>query len=283
MPRFVLTTALLVLLGLAIGWGIFSIGLGGTPKVAVVDGPMDVIDDELTAAIKAKLAFVAADPDIKAVVVRINSPGGSASASEELYSELTKVREKKPVVVTIQGVAASGAYYMLLGANYVVAGSSMIVGSIGALISPPGPETPSEFTQSTGPAKLTGGSERTYIELLEEVKESFYATVKGERGDRLRAPREEIITGQIWLGLDAFQMGLIDELGDETDAIRKAADLAGLRRFELISVEEEMTEAGGRLAQAVAIAEEHRADGDFDFDTSQSRFPYIHYLYLPPQ
>ncbi|MEE8517868.1 MAG: S49 family peptidase, partial [Dehalococcoidia bacterium] len=208
---------------------------------------------------------------------------GLASASEELYNELTKLREKKPVVVTIQGVAASGAYYMLLGANHVVSGGAMIVGSIGALISPPGPEIPSEFVQSTGPAKLTGGSERTYLELLEEVKEAFYATVKGERGDRLRAPREEIITGQIWLGLDAFQLGLIDEIGDETDAIRKAADLAGLHRFNLISLEEKMTEEGGRLAQAVATAEEHRPQGDFDFDTSQSRFPYIHYLYLPPR
>ncbi len=281
--RLVLTSFALILVGLGVGWGIFSIGLGGTPKLAVLDGPLDVIDGRLTNAVKAKLAFAADDPDIKAVVVRIDSPGGSASASEELYSELTKLREVKPVVVTIQGVAASGAYFMAVGANEIFAGPSTIVGSIGALLSPPGPEIPSEFTQSTGPFKLTGGSERTYIELLEKVKEGFYATVLAERVERLAAPKEIVASGRIWLGLEAVQLGLIDQLGDETDAIRRAAELAGLHRFDLISVEEEMVEEGGRLAQAVSIAEEFRAQGDFNFDTSDSKFPYIHFLYLPPQ
>ena len=281
--RFFLITIVLALLGAGIGYGIFNVALGGEPKIAVMDGTMDVIDDELAAAIKVKLRFVAEDDAIKAVVVRINSPGGLASASEELYSELTKVRERKPVVVTIQGVAASGSYLMSLGANSIYAGSTMIVGSIGAIQGVPFREIPSEFIQSTGPFKLTGGSARTYTQLLEEVKEIFYGTVAAERGSRLLAPREEILQGKVYLGLGALRLGLIDAIGDESDAIAAAADLAGLRRYDLLNVEEAMTAEGGTLADAVAVAAAHRPDGDFDFDVTDSQFPYIHFLYLPPQ
>jgi protease-4 len=82
--RFLLITLLLIVAGVAAGFGVFNVGLGGDPKIAVMDGTLDVIDDELTAAIKIKMRFVADNDDVKAVVVRINSPGGSASASEEL-------------------------------------------------------------------------------------------------------------------------------------------------------------------------------------------------------
>ena len=186
--RFLFITVLLALAGAGIGFGIFELALGGEPKIAVMNGTMSVIDDELTAAIKTKLRFVADNDDVKAVVVRINSPGGSASASEELYSELVKVRERKPVIVTVQGVAASGSYLMALGANRIFAGGTTIVGSVGAILVPPGREIPSEQVLSTGPFKLSGGSERMYTELLEEVKEAFYSTVRAERGTRLLAP-----------------------------------------------------------------------------------------------
>ena len=281
--RFLIVTLFLALAGIGVGYGIFTIGLGGEPKLAVLDGPMDAIDDELTTAIKAKLRFVVEDPDIEAVVVRINSPGGSASASEELYAELAEVRKAKPVVVTVQGVAASGAYLMALGANEIHAGGTTIVGSIGAILTPPGREIPSEGILSTGPFKLTGGSERTYTELLEEVKEAFYATVRVEREERLIAPREEVLQGKVYLGLQALQLGLIDAIGDESDAINAAADLAGIDRYDILNVEEAMAKEGGALAEAVAVADRHRPAGDFDFDTSQSKFPYIHYLFLPPQ
>jgi len=281
--RFVITTIVLALIGLGLGFGFYNVALGGTPKVAVFDGALGVIDDDLTAAIKVKLNFIADDPDIKAVVVRINSPGGSASASEELYTSLAKLRESKPVVVSVQGIAASGSYMMSLGANEIYSNGTMIVGSIGAILSPPGPSIPSEFVLATGPFKLSGGSERTYTELLEEMKEAFWFAVSTERGDRLVAPRSEVLSGKIWLGLDAFRMGLIDAIGDESDAIDAAVRLAGLNRYEILNVEEAMEAAGGSAADAVAVAQSYEPVGDFDFDTTDSQFPYIHYLYLPPQ
>ena len=226
---------------------------------------------------------MAEDPDIKAVVIRVNSPGGSASASDELFSEVAKLRERKPVIVTVQGIAASGAYMMAMGANQVLANGTSIVGSIGAILTPPGPEVPSEAVQFTGPSKLTGGSERTYLELLEQVKEAFYATVASQRGGRLLASREEVLQARVYLGLEAVQLGLIDGIGDEIDAIRLAADLAGLRRYDVVELDEAMTNAGGVNAQAIVAAQAHQPDGDFNFATTDSQFPYIHYLYLPPR
>lgn len=282
MVRSILVTIALALAGIGVGFGIFAFALGGTPKVAVMNGPQNVINSGLTGALKTQLAFVAADPNIKAVVVRINSPGGSASASEELFTELAKLRQRKPVVVTVQGLAASGAYLMALGANHIIANGTSVVGSVGALSFIPSRATPFENVVGTGPSKLSGGSERTYLELLEQVKEAFYLAVVSQRGDRLKADKEEVLQARVYLGVGALQLGLIDELGDEVDAIRKAAELAGLRRYDVVDADAAMLKAGGVYAEAVAIARSHRREGDFSFDSLNSQFPYIHYLYLPP-
>ena len=92
MVRFVAGTVILALAGIGIGAGIFVWGLGGTPQVAVMNGPQDVIDDELADALRTQLTFVTEDSDIKAVVIRVNSPGGFADRSEEaLGGQLHKI------------------------------------------------------------------------------------------------------------------------------------------------------------------------------------------------
>ena len=279
MVRFVSISVVMALLGAAVGYGIYLYGLGGTPKVAVMNGPLivtdfdeGVIEFELANALEIKLDFVANDPDIKAVVIRMSSPGGEVTSSERLFSRVASLREEKPVVVSAQWLLASGAYMMSLGANYVFASPGTNVGSIGVIGFVFPRLLPSEFEVGTGPSKTLGPSERTDLEELELLKEGFYRMVQSQRGDRLRLSKEELLEGRTWLGVRALQLGLVDELGAEMDAIRKSAELAGLKRYRVVQVEDEMERAGGVYAAAVDTARDHRADPDlFSVDTQDSK------------
>ena len=277
--RLVVSLAVLALAGAGAGYALFSFGLGGTPKIAVMDGPLvvqdfdeGVITFELANAIITKLDFAASDPDIKALVVRINSPGGEATSSERLYAAMADVRREIPVVVSAQWLLASGGYMMAMGANHVFANSGSNVGSVGVVsfVSPRG--FPSEFQVGTGPSKVVGPSERTLYEELELMKESFYAIVASERSG-LRLEKGDLLSGRTWLGVRAVQLGLIDELGGERDAIRKAAELAGLRRYEVVQLEDVMTDAGGLYADAVETAAAYDPELDFLFELKGAANP----------
>ena len=279
MTRLIVSLAVLALAGAGAGYALFSFGLGGTPKIAVMNGPL-VVDDfdqgvitfELANAILTKLDFAASDPDIKALVVRINSPGGEATSSERLYAAMADVRREIPVVVSAQWLLASGGYMMAMGANHIFADSGSNIGSIGVVsfVSPRG--FPSEFQVGTGPSKVVGPSERTLFEELELMKEAFYAIVASERGGLL-LEKGDLLSGRTWLGVRALQLGLIDELGGERDAIRKAAELAGLRRYEVVQLEDAMTDAGGLYADAVVVASAYDPDLDFLFELEGAANP----------
>ena len=273
MTRLIVSLTVLALAGAGAGYALFSLALGGTPKIAVMNGPLVVTDFnegvitfELANALETKLDFVASNPYIKALVVRINSPGGEATSSERLYAAMADVRRDIPVVVSAQWLLASGSYMMAMGANYVFANSGSNIGSVGVIsfVTPRG--FPSEFQVGTGPSKVVGSSERTLFEELELLKEAFYALVASERGGLLRLEKGDLLSGDTWLGVRAVQLGLVDELGDDRDAIRKAAELAGLRRYEVVQLEQMMTEAGGLYAEAVVTAGAHDPELDFLFE-----------------
>lgn len=269
MGRFLTFTLVAAIAGAAIGWGIFNYALGGTPKIAVMDGPLlvtnfdeGVIEFGMAKTLATKIEFVARDPDIKAVVVRVNSPGGEATSSERLYAELAQLRESKPVVISAQWLLASGGYMMAMGANHIVASPTSNVGSIGVVGTVLPQLRPSEFQIGTGPEKTLGGSPRDELRELELAKEAFYTVVATERGDRLAMDKSELLSGGTWLGVEAMRKGLVDELGGEQDAIERAADLAGLRNYDIIQVEEAMEAAGGRFAEAVTTLRERPAELD---------------------
>lgn len=280
MTRLIVSLTVLALAGAGAGYALFSLALGGTPKIAVMNGPLVVTDFnegvitfELANALETKLDFVASNPDIKALVVRINSPGGEATSSERLYAAMADVRRDIPVVVSAQWLLASGSYMMAMGANYVFANSGSNIGSVGVIsfVTPRG--FPSEFQVGTGPSKVVGSSERTLFEELELLKEAFYALVASERGGLLRLEKGDLLSGDTWLGVRAVQLGLVDELGDDRDAIRKAAELAGLRRYEVVQLEQMMTEAGGLYAEAVVTAGAHDPELDFLFELKGAANP----------
>ena len=234
---------LLAGIGVTIGYFVFFEVYPGKPKIGVIDIPLTVLTDNSAFQIKAFLDYARESDEIKAVVIRLNSPGGSAAASELVYTETSKLREVKPVVITMGDIVASGAYMMSLGANYSYAKSSSAVGSVGVILSFPGPlipDRPNEDVITTGPFKLGGGSRRHWIQLADQIKQSFAQAVVAERGERLRLSSGELLEAKIYAGVEGVRLGLVDEIGGDTQAIQKAADLAGISNYEMVDVNVEV-------------------------------------------
>ncbi|CAI8185101.1 MAG: Protease 4 [Flavobacteriaceae bacterium] len=186
------------------------------------------------------------DRNIKAVVLRINSPGGSALTSDLIWREVEKTAKEKPVVVSISDVAASGGYYIATPATYIIAQSTSITGSIGVFGTLPNASELAEqwgvssYTLSTHErsatysplrplsdsfrAELTEGIEQTYQTFLERVASGRSMSIESV---------DAIAQGRVYLAPKALELGLIDEIGTLEDAINKAAELAAIDEFRL--------------------------------------------------
>ena len=227
-------------LGVGAGYLVFYNVFPGQPLIGVIDIPYVVLDDDSGFVIGKMLDYAERNDSIKGVAIRLVTPGGSAATSEELYHKLRRLRDKKPVVISMGWLSASGGMLLSMGANYLYVDPSSFVGSIGVIYSVPEPAAIDERQITSGPAKGTGGSYRTFTEMLEKLKESFIDTVVTERGDRLRMTRQELAEARLYLGLEAVPLGLVDAIGTEVDAIEKAADLAGVSRYGRVDVNEKV-------------------------------------------
>lgn len=183
------------------------------------------------------------DEEIAAVVLRINSPGGDALASDVIWRELMVTDKEKPVVVSMGDVAASGGYYIATGGRHVLAEAQTITGSIGVfgvLFN-----AQSFFNQKTGIqfdrvmthrhadlgtiTRPVASLEAAAIQRdVERVYQRFLDVVQEGRGYEKREDLESIAEGRVWSGARAKELGLIDELGGLDQAVRKARELAGL-------------------------------------------------------
>ncbi len=215
-------------------------------------------------------------PTIKAVVIVIDSPGGTVTDTEAVYMELTRLRENKPVVMMVQGMAASGAYYMASATDYIIAEPSSLVGNVGVIRYMPSTPSVSDQEFSTGPYKLWGGPGETFIREMELMKQGFLSAVKLGRGERLLASDEQILRGQIWPGSVALSIGLVDELGSQSRAFEKAAQLAHISHYAIV----DLRESSG-LAEAIAYYPYYSAP-----DTSQGQTLVrvdngFYFLYIP--
>jgi len=186
------------------------------------------------------------DRNIKAVVLRINSPGGSALTSDLIWREVEKTAKEKPVVVSISDVAASGGYYIATPATYIFAQPTSITGSIGVFGTLPNASELAEqwgvssYTLRTHErsatysplrplsdsfrAELTEGIEQTYQTFLERVASGRSMSIESVGA---------IAQGRVYLAPKALELGLIDEIGTLDDAINKAAELAAIDEFKL--------------------------------------------------
>lgn len=185
------------------------------------------------------------DDDVKAVVLRINSGGGSAYASEQIWHYVEMLKKEKPVVVSMGGMAASGGYYISSGANWIVAEPTTLTGSIG--IFGMFPDFSRLLTEKLGvkfdevktnkhsafgtPARPFNEEEMRY---LNNYIDRGYALFRSRvaQGRKMKVEQvEKIAQGRVWLGQDALKVKLVDELGGLDKAVAKAAQLAKLKEY----------------------------------------------------
>jgi len=227
-------------------------------QIAVVFASGEIVDGQQTPGsvggdtTAAQLRQARLDPKIKAVILRVNSPGGSVSASEVIRSELAAIRSAgKPVVVSMGGLAASGGYWISTPANYIVASPSTLTGSIGIFgvintfensLGEIGVHTDGVATSPLADLSVTKTLAPQLSQMMQLSVESGYQRFIGlvaKSRNKTPAQIDEIAQGRVWLGTDAKNNGLVDQLGDFDDAVKKAAELAKLTTWQLTWVADE--------------------------------------------
>lgn len=183
------------------------------------------------------------DPEVRAVVLKMNSPGGTVTGSDILYNELLKFKSSKgiPLVVSMMDVAASGGYYVSLPADHIVAHQTTITGSVGVVFMRPklmgmmekiGVEIETSKSgrdkDMGSPFRPTTDSEaRSFQEIIDEMAALFKSRIVKHRNPK-KAPLDEIMTAKIFTAKQALDLGMIDQIGFTDDAIDKAQSLAGI-------------------------------------------------------
>ncbi len=179
--------------------------------------------------------------DIKSIVLRIESPGGAVGAAQEIYQEIKRTSAVKPIVASMGSMGASGGYYAALGADIILANPGTMTGSIGVIVKFPNLEGlfekigyKSEVIKS-GPLKDIGASNRPLSEeertIMQDLIDNVYNQFVRDIATSRSMPEEtifELADGRVYTGEQALELGLIDKLGNFTDAITIAADLGGL-------------------------------------------------------
>jgi protease-4 len=235
-----LLVAVILALVLAAGY-LLSLRLVPTPKIAVIRVEGDIWGD-YAGYISQALEEAGSDPAVRAVVLDIASPGGEVTASESLHYDVLRLREQVPVVASVNELAASGAYYVAAAADQVYAKPASEVGNIGVISLLPDSDLVDEQLLTTGPFKLSGGPQVTYVRQMEMLKETFLAAIMAQRADRLTIAPEVLSRGELYVGLQAQQMGLIDEIGSRADAIADAARMARVRHYDVVDHTPELPE-----------------------------------------
>lgn len=234
--RWFISIPAFVLLGLILG-GLIAIWVIPKPNVATLTISGSILGQAYVDDVLEMVNYARENDSIKAVVLRIDTPGGGASAVEEVYLDVLRLRQQKPVVVSVGTIAASGGYYVAVASDFIYAEPTSQIGSIGAWVSLPQPEELDEDIVTTGPFKATGGSRRKVTGWLEMLRQDFVEAVMVQRGDRLQLSGEELSRAEIYLGTESLRYGLIDAIGTRTDALEKAADLAHIRNYGVMELE----------------------------------------------
>ena len=189
------------------------------------------------------------DNDVKAIVLRINSPGGSALASENIWREIENAKKAGKIVVTSMGdYAASGGYYIACNSNYIIAQPNTLTGSIGVFGMIPSfqnllknklgitvdvVKTNQHADYGTGLRPLDGTEMATIQNSIEQIYSTFTKRVADGRKMTV-AQVDSIGQGRVWAGVDALNLGLVDKLGNIDDAIAKAAELAKTSNYSIV-------------------------------------------------
>lgn len=231
---------------------------GGTIAVIFANGA--IMDGEETAGnvggdtTASQIRDARLDPNVKAIVLRVNSLGGSVSASEVIRAELAAAKAAgKPIVVSMGGMAASGGYWISTPANYIVASPSTLTGSIGIFgvvntvensLSSIGIHSDGVSTSPLADLSMTKALSPEVQQMMQlsiEYGYKRFITLVAEARKRTPEQIDKIAQGHVWTGQDAKANGLVDGLGDFDDAVAKAAELAKLKQWHLDYYQDEPT------------------------------------------
>lgn len=230
-----------------------------TDKIAVIYAAGEIVsgsgnDDNIgSERISAAIRKARLDKNVKAVVLRINSPGGSALASDVIWREVILTKKVKPVIASMGDVAASGGYYIACAADQIIAEPNTITGSIGVFgvlfnaekffknklgITFDGTKT-AEFADLGDYSRPLSPSEKNIIQQsVNQIYKDFTNKVAAGRN----LPIQKVLNiagGRVWSGSDALRIGLVDSLGNMNDALRLAAQKANLKDYRIINLPEE--------------------------------------------
>ncbi|MEZ6056036.1 MAG: signal peptide peptidase SppA [Planctomycetaceae bacterium] len=222
--------------------------LDGKPSA----NPFGTVDGAYSDPIRRALEKAADDPRVKGVVLRVNSPGGSAVASEVMLNAAKKLSAKKPVVVSMGNVAASGGYYVACCSDTIFADPGTITGSIGVL---GGKVSTTAMWEKVGvnfhansrgkraamlsSSRIFTDDERAHFsDWMHEVYGVFKKHVTDVRGDRLKKPIEDLAGGRVYTGKQAQELGLVDHMGGLNEAIHFVANKAGVADYEVRPIPE---------------------------------------------
>ncbi|MGE0130217.1 MAG: signal peptide peptidase SppA [Blastocatellales bacterium] len=227
----------------------FSAGGGDRIAVVPVEG---VIDDEMAKNVNRHLKQYGDDSRVKAIILRVDSPGGGVSASQEIYREVKRVKEdkKKKVVISMGSVAASGGYYIAAPADKIFANPGTVTGSIGVIAEwlnykelaewaklKPVTFKSGEFKDTGSPTRELTEAEKKYFQaMIDELYGQFVGAVtegrqgKGEAGAELNKERvTRLADGRVYTGEAARKNGLVDEIGNYQDAVKATAKLVNIK------------------------------------------------------
>ncbi len=236
---FVISVFTLVYLTMRPGTQASGIGFGS--RIGVVDLEGVIISPT---KVVEQLKDFGDDDSIKAIILHVNSPGGGVAASEEIYREVKRVRDdkKKRVVVSIETVGASGAYYVSSAANKIYADNGSIVGSIGVIAEwvnyedlmkwaklKPVTFKTGEFKDTGSPTREMTPAEKAYLQsLIDNMFGQFIAAVADGRHTSFDNIKQ-IANGKVWTGEEAKKMNLIDEIGDFQAVVSDTAKTVGIK------------------------------------------------------
>lgn len=192
----------------------------------------ETITGQTSEATIRELKSLRQNESVKAVVLKVSSPGGGAASSEAQYLAVKRLAEEKPVYTSVDTMAASGAYYTIAPSDEIYVKPGSVVGHVGVISMAPSEGLPPVVT--SGPDKAHGGmTPDEFRASIETMKRGFVGAVMTERGEQISIPRSEVAKAKVFIGARAVETGYADRIGTVESAIAAAADDAGLSRYEV--------------------------------------------------
>jgi protease-4 len=229
----------------------------GTVAVVSIEGPiMAPIGENL----EEELREIRGNESIDAVVLQMDTPGGSPAPTERMYMSIQRTAKEMPLLASVQGMSASAGYYMMLPAEEIYVLPTSQVGSVGLAAGAPRPVPPVEGP--SGPDKRGSNVIHAWAQ-QEALGNVFIETVMEQRGDRIELSRAEVATAKVFLGVNSVENGYADQIGSLDDAIDDAANRAELEEYNIVE-----RQVGGALSVPIFAQTEHGVVAIYDENPS---------------